>query len=79
MSDRLRLWDRNWRLLWAADTSTEPAYRYVNTWVNATIDYDDGTRWVGQVYRCPEGLKRWSYEDLTKLTYWPNPVLEVVP
>lgn len=71
--EQTRLWDAHYRLIWDSATATTPAYQHVNTWVNATIDYPDGDRWVGQFYRCPEGVKRWAYEDLSYVTVWPNP------
>lgn len=76
MSERLRLWDREYRMIWDSRTATTPAYRHISTWCHATIDYPDGTRWDGQLYRCAEGIIRWSYDDLSYIVHWPNPILD---
>jgi hypothetical protein len=65
--DRLVLWDKYFHPIWVSDTATTPACAHIATWVHATIDKPDGTRWVGQLYRCPEGIKRWSINDLSVL------------
>ena len=73
--DRTRLFDRQWRLLWDSAVDTTPAYRHINTHVRACIDHPDGARWVGEFYRCPEGIKRDPYPDpglLDKLLEWPT-------
>jgi len=62
--------------MWDSATATTPAYQHISTECRATIDHPDGTRWAGMFYRCPEGIKRWSMDDLTALTCWPNPLLE---
>jgi hypothetical protein len=71
---RTRLWDAQWRLIWDSATATTPAYQHVNTWVNATIDQPDGTRWAGQFYRCMEGVAREELIDSarTYLLEWPT-------
>ena len=74
--NHMRLWDNQWRLIWDSTTATTPAYQHISDRCNATIDYPDGQRWSGIVYRCPEGIQRWSHEDLSWLTCWPNPFLE---
>lgn len=77
---RTRIYDKQWRLLWDSDTATTPAYTHISNRANATIDFSDsGTRWVGEFYRCPEGIKRGTYPDpweLRKLMTWPNPFLD---
>jgi hypothetical protein len=72
---RTRLYDRQWSLLWDSSTDTTPAYRHIATWVRATIEHDDGTRWVGEFYRCPEGIRRDTYPDpaeVERLLTWPT-------
>jgi hypothetical protein len=77
---RLRLWDNCYRLIWDSAMAKTPAYQHISTWVNATIDAE-GERWSGIFYRCPEGIKRWSREDLTigregLMIKWPeNPLI----
>lgn len=73
--DRMQLRDKYYHRLWDSTTATTPAYRHINTWVNTTIDKPDGTRWWGQLYRCPEGIRRWSSDDLTIIYHTPNPCL----
>ena len=76
--DRMRLFDNQWRPIWDSATATTPAYQHIPSWVHAVIDHPDGTRWTGQLYRCPEGIKRWSYEDLRHITVWNKPHLEEI-
>lgn len=74
--ERTRLWDKCYRLLWDSATATTPAYQHINTWVNASIDKPNGERWVGQFYRSPEGVQRWSRDDLKVIHYSPNPLFQ---
>lgn len=76
--DRTILYDNQWQPIWDSATATTPAYQHIPDWVHAVINHPDGTRWVGRFYRCPEGIKRWSMEDLRYLTMWPNPMLEAI-
>jgi hypothetical protein len=76
--ERTRLFDNQWQPIWDSATATTPAYAHIASWVHAVIDRADGTRWIGQFYRCPEGIRRWAYEDLEHLIMWPNPLLEMV-
>lgn len=80
MSERLRLFNRFWDPIWDSDKAPFgfPAYPFIATWVNATIDYGDGTRWVGRLERCPEGIHRETYLDptvLRNLLAWPEPCI----
>lgn len=76
--DHVRLFDNQWRCIWDSATATTPAYQHIADWVHAVIDHPDGTRWVGQFCRCPEGIVRWSYEELSHVTVWNNPALEAI-
>ncbi|MCG7596332.1 hypothetical protein [Mycobacterium sp. PSTR-4-N] len=76
--DHMCLFDNQWRLIWDSATATTPAYQHIANWVHAVIDHADGTRWVGQLYRCAEGVRRWSMEDLSRVLVWPNPILEAM-
>lgn len=67
--DRLRLFDNQWLALWDSAVDTTPAYRHIAHWARACIDYADGSRWVGEMYRCPEGIKRETYPPLLE---WPT-------
>lgn len=76
---RTRLWDRQWRLLWDSAVDSTPAYKHISTWVNAAIDDPDGTHWVGEFYRCPEGIRREKYPDFEfskRILTWPKPPFE---
>lgn len=73
---RMTLWDKQFRLVWDSRFYAKPAYECIDGWVHATIDYDDGFRWTGQLFRCPEGVKRFSRADLTYVTWPVNPTLE---
>ena len=78
MSERLRLFNRYWDPIWDSGKAPfgMPAYRLIPTWVNASIDYDDGTRWIGRLYRCREGIRREAYPDpniFRNLIAWPEP------
>lgn len=78
LDERLILWDRNWRPFWDSASATRGAYELVNGWCHATIDASDGTRWVGQMYRCAEGVRRFSFADRERMQYltqWPNPLV----
>jgi hypothetical protein len=83
--ERMTLWDKQFRLVWDSDLRSAmrdpklgPAYEAVNEvdgWVNAVIYFTDGTRWTGQLFRCPEGIKRFSREDLSYFSWPVNPLL----
>ena len=77
---RMTLWDKQFRLVWDSETAVTPAYQAITQcitgWVHATIDFTDGFRWTGQLFRCPEGVKRFSRADLTYVTWPVNPMLE---
>lgn len=75
---RTILFDACWRPIWDSATATTPAYQHVTSWVNAVIHHPDGTRWTGQLYCCPEGIKRWSFEDVKYLLLPPNPLVEAL-
>lgn len=77
--DRTRLWDKQYRLIWDSATATTPAYQHISTWVNATVDRPDGTRWSGQFYRCPEGICRWSMDDMPVLKFPVWDIFDEVP
>ena len=73
--NHIRLWDRQWRLIWDSHTATTPLYDHVSTLVNATIDYPSGYRWSGFFERCPEGIRRGEHyppEFWDRLTTWPE-------
>lgn len=75
----IRLWDRQWRLIWDSHTATTPLYDHVSTYVNATIDYPNGYRWSGFFERCPEGIRRGEHhfmEDLEYINAWSNPIFK---
>jgi hypothetical protein len=75
--DRTRLFDNQWRPIWDSTTANTPAYAHIATWVHAVVVYPDGSRWVGQFYRCPEGIRGDEYPPLTPEIYtWCNPFLE---
>ena len=76
--DRLRLWDRYYLPLWDSATATTPAYQHIATWVNATIQYPDGTHWHGQLIRTPNGIERWSRDDIVVLEWPVNRLIDVV-
>lgn len=76
--DHIHLFDNQWQPIWDSATATTPAYAHIATWVHVVIDRADGTRWVGQFYRCPEGIRRWAFEDLAYVTVWPSPYLEAM-
>jgi len=77
--DHTRLFDNQWQLIWDSATAMTPAYAHIATWVYAIVDRPDGTRWVGQFSRCPEGIRRDEYPPLTPEIYaWTNPFLEAI-
>lgn len=79
MPNRLRLWDKFWHPIWDSDKDTTPPYRHIPDWVNATIDYPDGSREQWRFERCREGIRRYNVQQelvaLHRLTTWPEPCL----
>lgn len=81
MSNHLRLWNRFWDPIWDSEKAPYgfPAYPFISTWVNATIDYADGSRWVGRLERTREGIHREAYPDPNVFRYliaWPEPCID---
>jgi len=73
--DRLRLWDNQWCCMYDSAINPAPVYPYIGMWISATIDYADGTRWIGMFYRCPEGIRRETYPSndyLKWMLHWPT-------
>ena len=66
---RTVLFDSRWRQVWDSATATTPAYEHITDSLNAVVDGPYG-RWSGIVYRCPEGIKRWSWDDLAGVLIW---------
>lgn len=73
----MKLWDKQFQPIWDSDVAVTPAYRHIDDWVHAVIDFTDGVRWTGLLYRCPEGVTRWPHDDLTRLNWPVNPILKV--
>ena len=81
MRNLIRLWDKDFNLLWSNETGAQEEFDALitaRTPQNRTVDFGDGSRRVGHIeYQDNGGATFHDYSPyLEKINVWANPLLE---